>query len=198
MFKNSNRYRSQKYIAQHASFPLHNFFTVFNNVDLPVSQKCKLFDSLVGSILNFGAEIWENHEANNIELVYTHSLRRILGVKKSTNLITLYGELGRFPMAVMRKITMIKYWIKVLNLSEASLVKKAYLMMKSVVGISDKFYPTTTRIGVHLEPESEMEISLNTIRQRIIDTYCQKWYSNINNSSRLNSYCIYIHNFKPE
>ena len=28
--------------------------------------------------------------------------------------------------------------------------------------------------------------------------YCQKWYSDINNSSRLKSYCLYKHDFKPE
>ena len=55
LFKNGNWYRSQKTIAQHASFALYNLFTVFKDIQLPVSQKCKLFDSLVGSILNFGA-----------------------------------------------------------------------------------------------------------------------------------------------
>ena len=45
-FENGNWNRSQKYIAQHASFALFNLFTVFNNVGLPISQKCKLFDTL--------------------------------------------------------------------------------------------------------------------------------------------------------
>ena len=49
LFKNSNWYRSQKCIAQHASYALFNLFTVFAKIDLPISQKCKLFDSLVGS-----------------------------------------------------------------------------------------------------------------------------------------------------
>ena len=114
LFKNGNWYRSQKYISQHASYALYNLFTVFNNVELPVTQKCKLFDSLVGSILNFGAEIWGNHEGTDIELIHTKFLRRVLGVKKSTNLSALYGELGRVPLATFRKIIMVKYWIKYL------------------------------------------------------------------------------------
>ena len=32
---------------------------------------CKLFDSLVASILNFGAEIWGSHNATDIELTHT-------------------------------------------------------------------------------------------------------------------------------
>ena len=36
------------------------------------------------------------------------------------------------------------------------------------------------------------------IRQRIVDTYQQSWYSEINNSSRLESYCFFKHNFELE
>ena len=39
LFKNGNRYRSQKCIAQHASRALYNLFTVFNKIELPTSQK---------------------------------------------------------------------------------------------------------------------------------------------------------------
>ena len=57
-FKNGNWFRTQKCIAKHAAFALHNLFRIFNTVELPVAQKCKLFDTLVGYILNFGSEVW--------------------------------------------------------------------------------------------------------------------------------------------
>ena len=37
-----------------------------------------------------------------------------------------------------------------------------------------------------------------TIEQRITDVFKQKWYSNINNSSRLESYSIYKHSSERE
>lgn len=80
LFKNGNWYRSQKSIAQHSAFALYNLFAIFNDVDLPVSRKCKLFDTLVGSVLNFGAEIWGMHDASDIEAIHTKYLRRELGV----------------------------------------------------------------------------------------------------------------------
>ena len=124
LFKNGNWYRSQKCIAQHASRALYNLFTVFNKIELPTSQKCKLFYSIVGSILNFGAEVWGTHEASDIDLVHTRFLRRILNVKRSTNFTALYGELGRVPLMVFCKVITIKYWIKILNQNDSSLVKK--------------------------------------------------------------------------
>ena len=98
--------------AQHTSYALHDLLTVFSTVELPTLQKCSLFDSLVGSVLNFGAEIWGMHDANGVELIHNKFLRRPLGVKKSTNLTELYEELGRVQLSVFRKIIMIKYWVK--------------------------------------------------------------------------------------
>ena len=104
LFKNGNWFRSQKFIAQHALRALYNLFSVLKDVKLSVKQQLKLFDSLVGSILNFGSEIWGMHEATDVELVHTKFLRKLLSVKRSTNRSALYGELGRAPMIVYRKI----------------------------------------------------------------------------------------------
>ena len=35
-------------------------------------------------------------------------------------------------------------------------------------------------------------------KQRIIDKYYQRWYSEINNSPKLSSYCRFKHNFNQE
>lgn len=209
LYKNGNWFRTQKSIAQHASYAMYNLFTVFNNIELSVLQKCKLFDSLVGSILNFGAEIWGSHEGSECELIHTKFLRRILGVKKNTNLTALYGETGRIPLVVFRKVLMIKYWIKILGQSNSSLVKKMYINLKADVdsNINYKGKNWAYQIKCILQQhgfeyvwvqQSEIDIPYKTIKQRIFDMYFQKWYSDINNSSRLVSYCIYKHNFNFE
>ena len=68
----------------------------------------------------------------DIELIHTKFLRRILceKVKKSTNLPALYGELGRAPLVAIRKINMIKYWMKILQQNDSSLVEKIYKMLQ--------------------------------------------------------------------
>ena len=71
-FKNGNWHRTQKCIANHASYALPNLFSVFNNVEISVTQKCNLSDALVASVLNYSSEIWGYHEAKAIELVHTN------------------------------------------------------------------------------------------------------------------------------
>ena len=83
--KNGNWHRTLKYIADHASFALHNLFSLFTQVEIPVSQKCKLFDVLVGSVLNYCSEIWGGHEAKDIKLVHNKVCRKVLYARQSTN-----------------------------------------------------------------------------------------------------------------
>ena len=93
-FKNGNFHRTQKRLAKHAAFALHNLFSLFRQFEFTTIQKCKLFDVLVGSVLNYSAEVWGNIEANDIGMIHTKFCRWTLNVRKSTNLSGLYGELG--------------------------------------------------------------------------------------------------------
>jgi len=92
---------------------LHHLFIVCNQLNLSTLEICKRFDSLESPILNYGAEIFGYHPAE--ETVHCKSLRKTLAVRKknNTNLVALYGELGRHPMIIERKTRMIKYWIKI-------------------------------------------------------------------------------------
>ena len=129
-FKNGNWFRTQKRLAQHASYALHNLFTLFRQTDVPVTEKCKLFDTLVGSVLNYSSEIWGIHEAKDIEAIHSKFCRWVLNVKKCTNLSGLYGELERAPFKIQRKFNMIKYWAKLLKSNDTFLPKRIYEMLR--------------------------------------------------------------------
>ena len=60
-FKNGSWHRTQKRLSQHAAFALHNLFSLFRQFECSATQKCKLFDVLVGSVLNYSAEVWGNN-----------------------------------------------------------------------------------------------------------------------------------------
>ena len=207
--KNGNWYRTQKRIAQHASYSLHNLFTIFNQIDLPVSKKADLFDTLVFPVLNYAAEIWGAHNGPDIEVIHTKFCRKLLTVKRSTNLDALYGELGRIPMLVQRKIIMVKYWLKILTLDNNSILSKTYRMLKS--DLENGLHYNKTNWALHIKNILEecgltylwqnqpyIFIHFHTIKQRILDIYYQTWYASINNSTRLQTYNLFKHIFKQE
>ena len=83
---------------------MHRLFSVFRQFEFTTEEKCKLFDQLVSPVLHYSSEIWGLHAAKEIENVHTKVLGKILGVRKSTNLTGLYGETGRVPLQIIRKI----------------------------------------------------------------------------------------------
>ena len=73
-------------------------------------------------VLHYSSEIWGLHAAKEIVNVYAKFLRKILGVGNSTNLTGLYGETDRVSLQIIRKVHMFRYWIKILQLNESSLL----------------------------------------------------------------------------
>ena len=76
-------------------------------------------------------------------LLFAHELYvvrafQVLGVRKQTSNIAVYGELGRFPLVVLRKIRILKYWFKILNAPE-SLLYKVYLQQVNQLNINANF-----------------------------------------------------------
>jgi hypothetical protein len=206
LFKNGGWFRSQKRIAQHSQFALHNLFIVFNQLELTINDKNKLFDSLVGSVLNYGAEVWGYYDSKDVEIVHCKFLRKVIGVKKSTNLDGLYGETGRYPMKIKRKLILAKYWVKLSNADNNSIRKQIFFMLKQdadnnctygELNWAFQIKKILNEIGMSYlwDIENLTAVHLQSIKQRILDIYKQSWYAGINNSNRLSSYCIYKHEF---
>ena len=81
LYKNGNWNRTQKHIAQHAPFSLHNLFVIMNQTDLLTSQKMQLYNTLIEPLLNYGSEIWGYHKAPEVESILSKFCRKLLCVK---------------------------------------------------------------------------------------------------------------------
>ena len=161
--------------------------------------------------MNYGSEVWGGHEANDIEIVHNKFCRKILYVRQSTNLSCLYGELGRVPLNVIRKINMIRYWFKIVNDHENCLTNMIYRMLRSDADKNVNYGGTNwaSQIKDILQSHGFSNLWLtqdvngvpfSAVKQRIIDVFQQTWYTEINNSSRLtcSSYCRFKHAFTQE
>ncbi|MEW8561886.1 MAG: hypothetical protein AB2541_07265, partial [Candidatus Thiodiazotropha sp.] len=84
-------------------------------IQFPFKMLLQLFDTFVKSILNYSCEVWGFSSADRCERVHRKYLKRLLGVKMSTNNIALYGETGRFPLFLDRYVRIIKYRLKIVR-----------------------------------------------------------------------------------
>jgi len=166
-----------------------------------VPQEIYLYKTLVMPVLNNGAEIWGYHLALDVESINSKFCRKILSIKRSTNLTALYGELGIVPLNVHRKILMIKYWLKLLTLNENSILFRTYKLFRSDANDGNTYGGGNwaSHIQKILEEhgfayfwtyQDYRLINFNSIKQRILDCYNMAWHNDIN-KSELKSYCSY-------
>ena len=113
--------------ALKAIFALNKYLYKFTY--LKPSHVIDVFDKLISPILNYGSEVWGFHNASAIEIVHMQFCKNLLGVKQSAQNDFVYGELGRLIYQVQRYISIVRYWLKIINLEENKYVKCIYNMM---------------------------------------------------------------------
>ena len=97
---------------------MQKLFCVFHKYEYSIKDKLKLLDVPVSPVFNYSSELSGYFESKDIEHVHLKYLRKLLCVNKSnliTNLSGLYGELGRVPLIIIRKVHMFRYWLKYSN-----------------------------------------------------------------------------------
>ena len=102
--------QAQKHLAEQASKVLFALSNIFDSTMLCIGDKIKLFESLAQPILMYGCKIWGFHNADDIERVHVKFLKQILCVRRQTSNIAVYGEVGRVPLSVLRKVR-ISRWL---------------------------------------------------------------------------------------
>ena len=123
--------------------------------------------------------------------------------KKSTNIDALNGELGLLPMSIQRKIILIKYWSKILQSKEDSLLHQSYNILKDMPdNVSQNKANWTYNIKVTLEECGLNQIWLNHQTEpintrdetiwRYIDTVAQRYDLDINFVIRRSHHVVFI------
>ena len=70
---------------------------------------------MINPIMNYGCEVWGFLKGQDIERLHLKFLKQVLKVNQHTTSSMVYGELGRVPMFVIRKIRIVKYWFKIIK-----------------------------------------------------------------------------------
>lgn len=144
--------------------------------------------------------------SKEIERIHLKFCKRVLGCRKSTPNVAVYGELGRYPLYISRFVRIIKYWFKVLN-SDNIIIKKVYQMSyidclngkkNWVSSVKKLLYDYGFNYVFDNQVELNTDLFINLFRQRIIDCFLQGWYNTKANSPVLNLYNHIKDNFEYE
>ena len=147
-------------------------------------------------------------KACEIEKVHTSFLKRIIGVKRSTNNAMIYNETGRVPLVIRRKFNIVKNWLK-LTKTENCILKSIYETeledciaknSKNWINEIQKILHSTGMSDVWLcQHVADERIFLFALKQRLTDIAFQNIDTDINISSKcfLYKHFIYVRGLQP-
>jgi hypothetical protein len=182
--------------AKKAVFLLNKRINSFPNMQ--VSMQMQLFDTFIGTILNYACEVWGFHKAPEIEGVHLNFCKHVLNVKRTTQNDFVYGELGRYPMYIKRYHKIIKYWLNIVLGKKSVYMNALYKDSLLYVGNVSKYCWSREVMTLLFEcgygevwysqgvPDPDAFLLL--FKARLNDMYFQGWQGRLNESTRADFY----------
>ena len=97
---------------------------------ISVKAAVRSWEALVLPLLEYGCEIWGEGKWREADKLQQYMGRRILGVSSRTSHAVVRGELGWQRLEARRDLARLRFWGKIVLMSEDRLVKKVYRIRK--------------------------------------------------------------------
>ena len=155
----------------------------------------KAFDCQILPILEYGSDIWyTGDDVNDLEKIHLKFIKSTLGVRKQTPTPAIYGDTGRFPLIIRQHIKAVKYWCRILKLSQSHPVRNAYNMLIELHKLVFRIRSILQRTGPDQICESQNVGDTNKFmllfKESVVRIFTQKWRKDIESSSKLRTYAL--------
>uniref|UniRef100_A0A0A9Z8G1 RNA-directed DNA polymerase from mobile element jockey n=1 Tax=Lygus hesperus TaxID=30085 RepID=A0A0A9Z8G1_LYGHE len=143
-------------------------------------SKMTLFLSLVESVLFYGVEVWGGRYLEDIEVVQSRFLKRLLNLPFSTPGCYLRLETGRLKLKVNALKRMMKYWIRILEMKEDRLPRicLTQLVQLDVRECNLPELNWATQLRGHLSIIGSDDVCFDadavTVKRKLLDM-CERW-----------------------
>ena len=185
--------------AGKAVFSLHKQFRPVVGKLSPVIA-FKVFDCQILPILEYASDIWYTGDSvNDLEKIHLKFIKSTLGVRKQTPTPAIYGDTGRVPLIIRQHIKAVKYWCRILDLSQNHPVRNAYNMLLELDGTGFTNWCSRIRSVLELtglDQAWETQHIGNTnkfmlsFKDSIVRIFTQRWRQDIESSSKLRTYSL--------
>lgn len=196
---------SKKTAIQQAQRAMYSLIGKARRLGLPIDIQLELFDSMVVPILLYGGEVWGCGKLDIVERLHLKFCKFLLQAKSSTSTCMVYGELGRYPIAIACKVRIIQYWGSLLH---GNAGKYSFIMYKIMYNhfINDKYVlPWVKSVKQILDDCGLSNIWINQefpsvpwlvnrVKLSLQDQFKQTWLTSVQDSSK----CVLYKSFKTD
>ena len=200
--------KARKKLNDQSKKSLYALYRKITNISIPIDLQLKLFDSLVSPVLLYSSEIWGFENLKDVEKVHLQYCKNILKIRNSTPNYMVYGELGRLPLEIIVKSRIILFWNSLLfeDNKLSSIMYKIMLNLHSHHPSKFKWISNVKSIldevGLSFiwrdQIPMDRKILKSLISRQLKDQFIQRWFSEMNNSSRGAFYSEFKTEFRLE
>ena len=173
---------------------MYSVITKCRSHNLSLDCKLDLFDKIVKPVMLYGCEIWGFSNLSLIERLHLKFCKHILNLNSSTPNYMVYGELGRYPLAINVKVRMITFWANMIYSNKLStslyalLYKQNSQWVRCVKGILDD-------CGLSYIWHNQSFSSISSLKRQVfhslLDQFTQSWRSDVFASPKGMNYRIF-------
>ncbi|MCG7892781.1 MAG: reverse transcriptase family protein, partial [Candidatus Thiodiazotropha endolucinida] len=158
----------------------------------------KLFDAIVSPILCYGSEVWGYEYSKTIEKIHIKFCKRFIGLHQNTADFFALSECGRYPISITYMCKCVKYWAKILQMSDNRYPRQCYTMLRSLSEAGKTTWASQVRTLLHkygfgyiweANTVGDINIFVKVFKQRLKDCCLQEWHSDTNESPKSIYYC---------
>jgi hypothetical protein len=157
----------------------------------------RLFDSQITPSLLYASELWGYKENKQIEKVHLYACKLFVNLPAKTPNDMIYGELGRYPLAIDSAARCIQYWFRVLKQDDTRYSKMAYLCLLSmhergkinwVTHIKSLLCECGFGLVWLFGGVADEKQFLRDLKERLKGNFGQRWFTHLQESSRFELY----------
>ena len=168
--------------------------------DFGIKTYEKLYNACVIPILEYGAGVWGFRKYHSTDNIQNRAVRYFLGVHRFAPVLAINGELGWLPLQYRRWITMVRYWNRLMKMSNDRLTRQAFEMDYALCKNNwcDSVKNVLTTLGLSSHYEHKTCVNLTTMNTCIYDYYNAHWQTEILKVSKLRYYRSFKNEFCQE
>ncbi|XP_053402477.1 uncharacterized protein LOC123564690 [Mercenaria mercenaria] len=184
-----------KALSDQALKAVNGLYSLFSRLKFDVKTKLTLFDRMVEPILLYCAEVWGVYDTSCLDRIHMKFCKRILGVKMQTPNMAVLGELGRYPLSILCKERVLKYWLKLVNNPDSIMTDIFRDQCNNVNSPRCTNWPKYVKtlleqlgygyLWNHIAPNINY---FPMLQKRLRDQFIQEWHGSITNMPKLEYY----------
>ncbi len=185
------------------------------NIEIPLTIWCKIFDSVIQPIALYGSEVWgplsdqsyTRWDTHPTEALHTEFCKMILKLQRKTSNNACRVELGRFPLIINMHKRSLKFWMHLKSSPTESLHLKSLQtqelnpekspLSQLVLRLTNRTNSTNTNQS-QTSTASHLNIKINQIIKQSKNTYLENWDQETKTKSKLQFYRTLKSNYELE